>query len=311
MTVDVTAAICTHNRAAYLGKALESLLTQTLDASRYEVLVVDNASTDDTKRVAEAARRRAPNVRYVHVPELGVSHARNASWLEARAPFVAYLDDDAIAHPDWLERALHAFDNTRPEPGAVGGKIEPIWEKARPPWLSDALARALTVVDWSEDPCPVEPDQWLVAANLVIPRRVLEEIGGFRTDLGRRGNQLLSNEENLVRLEIEANGYVCWYDPRMVVRHHMHESRVSKRWFRTRLYWQGVSDARMRKHLTDHSRAWWVYRGARSLLRLSVSPSFVRNLLVPVDEPEAFDRQCDAWYKLGYGLGRMNLVGRS
>lgn len=271
---------------------------------------MDNASTDDTRRFAEEAARRDAHVRYVHVPVVGVSHARNAAWEHTRTPFVAYLDDDATAHADWLERVLAAFESTKPEPGAVGGKIEPIWEKAQPPWLSDDMARALTVVDWSEEPRVLRDEEWLVAANIAYPRRVLQEIGGFRTELGRRGNQLLSNEENLVRLEIEDRGYVSWYDPRIVVRHHMHASRVEQSWFRKRLYWQGVSDARMRRYRSAHSHSWWALRGARSLARLSVSPAFLKRLLLPTSNPDAFDRQCDAWYKVGYGLGRMGLAGR-
>jgi glycosyltransferase involved in cell wall biosynthesis len=196
MSIRISAVICTYNRAAYLRKALRSLIEQTLDSSQYEILVIDNASTDDTRNVVESERSVQPQVRYVHEPTVGVSRARNAGWRAARAEYVVYLDDDAIAEPPWLERMLGFLESKAPRLGAVGGRIEPIWERPRPDWLSDDMARALTVVDWSERPIVLESHQWIVAANIGFPRRILEEIGGFQVDLGRQGSRLLSNEEN-------------------------------------------------------------------------------------------------------------------
>jgi len=310
MNVRVTAVICTHNRASYLRGALGSLLEQTLNPDHYEILIVDNASTDDTKRVVDDVMSRRSGLRYLQAPRVGVSRARNVGWREARAPYVAYLDDDAIAEPTWLAGMLDFFESTRPRPGAVGGRILPIWERPRPSWLSDEMARALTVVDWSDTPAVLEPDQWIVAANIGFPREILEEIGGFQEDLGRQGARLLSNEENLVRIQIEELGHRCYYHPDIVVHHHMHASRVRQSWFRKRLYWQGVSDARMRRHQHGPSDLTNLARGARSLVRFGFTAHLMKSLILPTDDPAGFHRQCDAWYKIGYNLGRMGLVGR-
>jgi hypothetical protein len=149
-----------------------------------------------------------------------------------------------------------------------------------------------------------------VAANIGFPREILEAVGGFREDLGRQGSRLLSNEENLVRIQIEGLGHRCYYHPGSVVHHHMHASRVRQSWFRKRLYWQGVSDARMRSHQHRQSDLTRFGRGARSLVRFGFTPHLMRSLILPTDDPDRFHRHCDAWYKIGYNLGRMGLVGR-
>jgi glycosyltransferase involved in cell wall biosynthesis len=311
MSIRITAVICTHNRAPFLRKAIRSLVTQTLDPAAYEILIVDNASTDDTRSVIEGERSQQPRIRCLREPTVGVSRARNAGWRGAESHFVAYLDDDAIAEPHWLERMLEFLETTTPQPGAVGGRIEPIWERPRPAWLSDQMARALTVVDWADEAIILKPDQWIVASNIGFPRRVLEEIGGFRVDLGRQGPRLLSNEENLARIQIEARGYRCYYHPRIMVRHHMHASRINQTWFKRRLYWQGVSDAWMRRHLFQQSAASWFVKGARSFVRLFVTPEQLKLLLVPTEDADRFHEKCLVWYRIGYSLGRMGLVGRT
>ena len=311
MSIRISAVICTHNRASYLRKTIRSLATQTLDPSAYEILVIDNSSTDDTSSVIESERTERPVFRHVHEPAIGVSHARNAGWQNARAKYLAYLDDDAIAEPQWLERMLDFLERTEPQPGAVGGKIEPIWELPRPAWLSKKTARALSIVDWSDKPIVLEAKHWIAAANIGFPRRILKEIGGFRTDLGRQGSRLLSNEEIFARLQIEELGYRCYYHPEIIVKHHMHASRISKSWFRRRSYWQGISDAVMRKPLLKQHPIIGFKRGARSFLRQVVTPEQIRHLLFSTEDPDRFDRKCDAWYKIGYNLGRMGLVGHT
>jgi glycosyltransferase involved in cell wall biosynthesis len=133
----ISATICTHNRAEYLGKALKSLSVQTLPAEDFEVLVVDNASTDDTAALVESVRPILPSLRYVFEGSLGLSRARNTAIREARGDYIAFLDDDAVAVSEWLEAILTAFDTVKPTPVCVGGRIEPIWEGARPSWLAD------------------------------------------------------------------------------------------------------------------------------------------------------------------------------
>jgi glycosyltransferase involved in cell wall biosynthesis len=218
----ITVAVCTHNRARYLEQALQSLWSQTAPASAFEVLVVDNASTDDTPGVVERARDARPDIRYVREDKLGLSNARNRAIAETHTPFIAFLDDDAIAAPPWVERLVHCFTALSPRPVAVGGPIHPIWEAPRPPWLPDSL---------------------LVGANMAFDRQSLVDVGGFSTALGRIGDRLLSGEEMLLLRQLHARGACGYYDEQASVRHHVAAARLTKEWFYRRIYWDGMSTA--------------------------------------------------------------------
>ena len=130
---DVSVVICTYNRCDLLPPALESVVEQSAAGVGYEVIVVDNNSTDGTRRVVEAmiARRGHANLRYVFEGEQGLSHARNAGVRAARARVVAFTDDDVRAAPDWVASIKRAFDE-HPEAAYVGGKVLPLWGRGRP-----------------------------------------------------------------------------------------------------------------------------------------------------------------------------------
>lgn len=308
MSAEASVVICTHNRAEYLRKALVSLRGQTLDAQRFEIIVVDNASTDATQDVVEGELSETINLRYLHEPTLGLARARNTGWQQARGRYIAFLDDDAVATPDWLENALEFMSTTHPEPGMVGGRVDPIWEAPRPDWLADDLARALTIVDWPvAEPVILGDGRWVSAANIILPRDVLREIGGFQTDLGRQGGRLLSNEESLLRLQVEGMGRSCYYHPAIRVAHHAHATRLQQSWFKKRLHWQGVSEARMEQH--QKAKSWLVRKlsGLRAFLKMFVSPRFLRALFCHTNDPEGFKKQCLAHYRIGYATGLLGL----
>jgi glycosyltransferase involved in cell wall biosynthesis len=136
------------------------------------------------------------NLRYVYDPVPGLSRARNLGWQEARGRSVAYLDDDAVASPKWLERILFRFETLQPRPAGVGGRILPIWEAEKPAWLGEELEPYLGIVDWPACPMILDEDRfYLAGANVGYERGALRASGGFPTDLGRKGPLLLSNEE--------------------------------------------------------------------------------------------------------------------
>src|SRR3989337_3554689 len=108
MSFVISAIICTHNRVEYLTKAIQSLVDQNIPKSKYEIIVVDNCSTDSTREVVEKFSSKS-NIRYIYEPTLGANKARNTGWRNARGKYIAYLDDDAIASPVWLCRILQGF----------------------------------------------------------------------------------------------------------------------------------------------------------------------------------------------------------
>lgn len=302
MTAQISVVICTYNRAAYLRKALQGLVEQTLPRSEYEVLVVDNAPADDTWTVVKEFAARAP-VRYLGEPALGANRARNTGWRNAAGYFVAFQDDDVIAAPRWLENILYAFDTVQPRPGCIGGKVEPIWEAPRPDWLSDELALSLALLDLSPKPLFLDGRQLMVSANLAFPRAVLEELGGFEVFLGRRGGNLLSMDENLLQKRLLVRGLTCYYDPAVAVRHHVSAARLTRHWFRRRLYWEGVSLAVAQAHLASWTKGRRLAAALSTAGVLFRSPRDWYHLLRRNGGPDLFTRHCQTWAKLGYLAG--------
>ena len=295
MGIKISAIICTHNRSAYLEKAIRSLIDQTLPKEQYEIIVVDNASTDSMREIVERFQAR-----YIYEPILGLSQARNTGWQAAKGEYVAYLDDDAIAAPQWLEKILDVFENIKPRPGCVGGRIEPMWGAERPAWLSDKMLGQLTILDWGSDPKFLDAEQWIAGANMAFPGKLLEEIGGFCTNLGRKGAALLSMEENMLRMKINKKGYGCFYEPGAVVKHHILPERLTKKWFLDRAYWNGASNALMDMYFKPVSLFQALIKSFTTLVRVLLSFKELFCFFIPADNPARFQAKCSVYARLGY-----------
>jgi glycosyltransferase involved in cell wall biosynthesis len=184
---DFSIVIPTLNRAELLRPLLDSLLTQCAAEIDYEILVVDNGSSDGTRAVVEEYGAGDERIRYVYEPRPGVSHARNAGIERARSPIVAFIDDDVEAASDWLTSLKRAFDE-HPEADCVGGRVRPRWRAPRPSWLTSDHAGAIAVQDrphfFTVGPHHASP--CLLTANFACRRRVFDEVGLF-SPLFRRG----------------------------------------------------------------------------------------------------------------------------
>ena len=197
-------------------------------------------------------------------------------------------------------------------PGVVGGRIEPVWEAERPPWLSDALAVGLTIIDWSDEPRLI-PDvrvAWLAGANMALSAAVLRETGGFHPALDRVGTNMLSSGDVFLQKEVIARGYPCLYYPGMAVDHLVPASRLRKDWFVRRYYWQGVSDAVMQLIAERPRTARRAAEAARRAARLLSSPRKLRALRSSSDDPDAFTERCFALIDLGHVAGLLGAARR-
>ena len=244
----ISAIVCTHNRSQMLEKALKSLMEQSIPSENYEIIVIDNGSGESAREITYSMMEKALNLRYVYESELGLSHARNRGINEANGEIVAFMDDDAIADVKWLEALVDTFNCVKPQPICVGGKIQPIWESPKPSWLPDSELGIFPILDWGEQGIWLTwGEKYLVGANIAFKKQELFGLGGFKTNLGRRGNSLLANEEALVRyLIIQKYGEKSiYYQPGAVVRHLIPAYRLSKCYLFQRCYWQGASNSIM------------------------------------------------------------------
>jgi glycosyltransferase involved in cell wall biosynthesis len=307
----ISVILCTRNRAELFDKAMASVVAQAFPRTAYEIVVVDNGSTDQT---AEVARRYVDqaNVRYVLEPRIGLCVARNTGWRAAAAPYVVLFDDDAIAQPGWLAAIADAFERSPADIGVIGGRVDPVWLAPRPAWLADEIAGALTIVDWGPDE-KVIPDlrrEWLVGANMAAPKAVIEEVGGFHPWLDRVGENLLSSGDVHLQMEIVRRGYRCLYVPDMAISHLAPPARLTQAWFTKRFYWQGVSDAVMEIIDSPPSRKRRVKLAVRRLARLARSPDRLKALSLPTTEAARFRARCLGLIDLGYVAGILGAAGR-
>jgi len=289
----VSAIICTHNRDRYLGFAIDSLLAQ--DFSGFEIIVVDNASSDRTCEVVEA-RLNDKRLRYIYQPEIGLSVARNTGAKIAHGEILAYLDDDAIASPQWL-KTIDAAYRENPRLAIAGGKVTLIWTDGMtaPNWLSDGLAGNLGAYDLGDAVVWIDrPGLTPRGLNYSIRQSFLTQIGGFDPNLGRVGKNLLSNEElHMTHLALQS-GWEVAYLPSATVAHHVAPERVKRQWFLDRGWWQGISEC-YREQIAGEAGFGQFRRGGERLIR-----GLYKSLKLASDSAQCFENLVYSYGQIGY-----------
>lgn len=250
MTIKVTAIICTRDRAHFLEKCIQSLLTQTVSAECYEILIVDNGSSDNTPEIISKYSGES-NVRAVFEPVAGLSRARNTGWRNARGETVGYIDDDATVDPLWVASVLEVIAQVSPQPDWIGGPIHLDWERPGPEWIDAELQVPLGFVDWGNAPRRLTTSERLGGGNSLYRKERLAELGGFDERLGRDATSLLSGEETQLQKRIEGSGGHLYYHPGIKIYHFVGVERTCPQWFYRRYYWGGVSDYYMARTLHE------------------------------------------------------------
>lgn len=258
----ISAIICTHNRDQYLGAAIDSLLIQ--DFGDFEIVVVDNASSDRTREIVESKQ----GVKYVYEPAIGLSVARNTGAKVTNSPILAYLDDDAVASLKWLTILYEAYQNNE-KLAVAGGKVTLLWPEGMvaPPWLSENLAGNLGAYNLGDNVVYIKnPGLTPRGLNYSIRRSFLEQVGGFDVNLGRVGKKLLSNEELMMTEKALQLGWQVAYLPDALVAHNVAPERVNQKWFFSRGWWQGISEC-YREQLAGRAGIGQMGRGSERLIR--------------------------------------------
>ncbi len=238
--IRISAIVCTHNRASLLDDALASLAHQTLAPKQYEVIVVDNASSDHTRVVAEKWIVQCANVRYFFEPQIGLSHARNRGVAETQAPIVAYMDDDCIAEPNWLAGLVEGF-RSNPNAACIGGRVHLNWAGGtRPDWIPRDVLPVFASVDHGD---AIQEMKHANGCNMAWDRRILLQLGGFRTELGRQGSLRLAGEESALQRSATENGFHIYYAPSAIVFHYVPIDRQSRKYILETCFMVGVSSA--------------------------------------------------------------------
>lgn len=294
----ITICICTYDRYDVLPKAIESAKAQTLDRSLYRIIVVDN-SPDHVQAEAFGRPYHEPPFLSYHIEKTpGLSNARNVGSRDCGTEFIAFMDDDAIASPGWLEHLLAGFDRFGEDVAVVGGRVDPIWGTERPTWLGDRMLGYVSVVNWGGETRIAGEKEWLAGTNIAFRTRTVLDAGGFDVSLGRKGGgaALMSNEEVMIVNHLREKGLRSVYAPEASVRHLVERKRLQRSWFRRRVAWQAVSDytADAQAAIASARRYWDVV--TNYFFALPPAERTIRGLYFDTDSAELLQQQLDAIY---------------
>lgn len=230
--MDVSVIICTYNRSDSLRRTLECLEKMVVPREiRWELLLVDNNSKDDTKKVVESFLERT-NIRLTYLLERnqGLSFARNNGIRHAAGDIVVFTDDDVLVDENWL-RNIYGFFRKHDDVACVGGKILPFWEAPPPKWVKGDLLNILALCDLGDEERYLsEIKIW--GANLSFRASVIRKYGGFDTEFGHKGGKLYGGEETRYMEALLEGGEKIMYSSSIVVRHCISESRLKEKYFR-------------------------------------------------------------------------------
>jgi glucosyl-dolichyl phosphate glucuronosyltransferase len=274
---DISIVVPTFNRSLLLRRTLASLVSQRTDQFRYEILVVDNGSSDGTREVVESFARTCPRIRYLLETRQGVSAARNTGVSAATGAIVAFIDDDVEADTEWLSEVRRAFE-LYPDVDCVGGRIDGRFTEPPPGWMSRHHFGPLALQsEKSEKGLFRQFDSehataCLMTANFACRRRVLEEVGGFSPEY-------LRDEDRELQLRLWSAGKRGLYVPQMVVTTEVPHERLTKEYHRRFRIRAGASHARMR-YLDRIDRAGRLVRERPAGITLFGTPGFIYRSLI-------------------------------
>jgi glycosyltransferase involved in cell wall biosynthesis len=210
--VNISIVVCTQNRAGLLRGGLASLYDLEADGFNYEILVVDNGSTDDTQKVIAAAAAESKHpLRGVYEANKGIVSARNCGIREARGKWIAFFDDDQLADRRWLSELYRGAEEQRCR--VVGGSVHLAFPSGCERQLDPTVRMLLGEAKLSNQPVSYGGRLTPGAGNLMIERSVLDEVGVFLRTVSGRG------EDTDLFSRIERAGIASWYIPTAIVQH--------------------------------------------------------------------------------------------
>jgi glycosyltransferase involved in cell wall biosynthesis len=270
-SVDASVIICayTEDRWDDLTEAVDSVFQQE-PAPLELILVIDHNPT----LLARAQAAFPGCVVVPNVEERGLSGARNSGIAQAGGEIVVFLDDDAAATPGWLGRLVAGYiDDTVV---GVGGAAFPVWAAGQPRWFPTEFAWVVGC-SYTGMPTEVAPIRNLMGCNMSFRRSAFEEVGGFRSGIGRVGLRPVGCEETelCIRVRQQIKGAVFLFDPEATVHHRVPEGRSRWSYFRARCFAEGISKALV----SDHVGADDALSSERAYVTRTLSAGVARRLI--------------------------------
>jgi glycosyltransferase involved in cell wall biosynthesis len=226
----ISVVICTYNRAAYIQDAMDSLYHQTINKQQYEIIIVNNNSSDNTIEVCKAWIAAHQDAQYAFYNEAkqGASYARNTGAAVAKGHLLCFMDDDAIAESDYLERIIRFFEE-HPDAGGLGGRIIPKYIPEEPTWMSYYVSSMVGNFDYSPTVAVFSLNKYPLESNMIIRKIDFDAVKGFNEALpGVVGTLRIGGEGKDFFFKLKALGRVIYYDPAIKVQHVVEVSKLTK-----------------------------------------------------------------------------------
>ncbi|MEM6843817.1 MAG: glycosyltransferase [Bacteroidota bacterium] len=263
---ELSIIVCTYNRDQYIDKTLNYLFQQDLDPSEYEVIIVDNNSTDQTAQICQnflESNSTAPFHYFVETNQ-GHSYSRNRGVRESKAKHISFIDDDAFVHPSFGKNIIRFFQEHE-DCLVIGGKIIPVYEEEEPKWMSRFLLPLVSALDMGNSPRPFTGRKFPVGANMAFRRTVFDRYGLFNVALGRKGSGLLGGDEKELIYRVKADNLPIYYVPDVVVDHIIPPKRLIKTYIQGLAQGVGLSEKERLSHASFPQK---LQRGLEELIKI-------------------------------------------
>lgn len=220
----ISIIICTYNRSKLLVDCLESLLRNLGSQDHYEIIIVDNNSTDNTASIGLKYSEKYEFVKYFKEPEVGLSHARNAGCENANGEWLVYIDDDITVDQKFyheLEKIIliNSFD-------LFTGIPIPNFEVQKPKWIPISFERKMT----RHTEIGLIENESIVGCIMAIKKSTLEKIGGFSPALGMKGNQIAYGEDDYIQIKATEMNFKIGINPNLIVHHNVRKEKLKLKW---------------------------------------------------------------------------------
>lgn len=269
--------IPTRNRAYYLSDLLKSLSDLEFPNEEYEILIIDNASTDNTNEIYKQYKTIIPNIRYLYQKKIGLHQGRNLGLIEAKGEILCYLDDDVYLFKGWMQGIIESFKDKTIV--LVGGKNLPKYENIVPDWIENLWKKEknigyLSILDLGDEGKEIDP--FLVyGCNFSIRKKILMEAGGFHPDgFPQSLIKYRGDGESYVSSYIKNNNYKTFYSPAVSVYHAVSKERLTEKYFKKRAFNQGISDSFTQIRTFNGNKYLIIKSLIRNILHFSISVIF-------------------------------------
>lgn len=244
----ISIVICTYNRVKFLELALNSLVNQSL--APYEVIIVDNKSTDSTADLVKSYNSSFPRLIYCFEEKIGLSHARNRGINEATSEYIAYIDDDCVLPNDWYKVAIDQIENFNLK--IFGGPVFPFYLEKKPTWFKDEYQ----LFSFGDKQRFLGESETLFGGNIIIHRDVFKEIGKFDVKLGMSGAKILYSEETEFQRRYRQNTLIplISYIPHLIVKHYVRPEKLTLKWNIRAFIGKGMSNYRAAESQSNNNQ---------------------------------------------------------